>query len=292
MWIMTAIEFYRLTEETLNNLAKAYDIKNLEEYNKLTDVISLKNTNFKNLSEIEQVFAQIAFHGQNGTLISNIVDFKENFVFLSNITENFNPIKFLDKYSQYNDSQIDEFKKAVVEDLRKELKWKVKVGSQKPDAIATRYAGILIYTAKYLAKFETKEAVEEDLMSHYENNDYKLLIKYFMGKIPCGFSVPLSCDFLKEFSPKFDLPKPDVHLKSVMNKYMNISYGKSDKDNYKCIQDTMNLVKEINGELKKEGKEEITVYQFDRMIYLVCSQNFFLDDKTKGIKKVYLDKIK
>ena len=68
---MTAIEFYRLTEETLNNLAKAYDIKNLEEYNKLTDVISLKNTNFKNLSEIEQVFAQIAFHGQNGTLISN-----------------------------------------------------------------------------------------------------------------------------------------------------------------------------------------------------------------------------
>ena len=53
----------------------------------------------------------------------------------------------------------------------------------------------------------------------------------------------------------------------------------------------INLTENINKSLKDE--EKLTVYKFDRMIYLVCSQNFFLDDKDRNsIKKIYWEKIR
>ena len=288
MWIMTAIEFYRLTEETLNNLAKAYDIEDLEKYYQLTDIESLKETRYNELDEIGQIFAQIAFHGQNAQRIDKIVDFKNNFEFIDKVTENFNPKKFLDKYE--NIENIENKQKAIVEELRKGLKWNSKNSNKRPDSFAKRFAGILLCAAEYLKTFATREDVVEDLMKNYTN--FTSLIDYFTDRMNVGFSVPLSCDFLKEFDDRFVLPKPDVHLKDTMAKYLKKRYKDTKKDNYQCIKDTIDVVNEINAELKKEGKQEMTVYQFDRMIYLVCSQNFFLDDKTKGIKKVYLDKIK
>lgn len=283
MWIMTAIEFYRLTEETLNNLAKVYDIDDLEKYYELTDSKSLKETKFESLSEIGQVFAQIAFHGQNAQRIDKIVDFKNNFDFIAKVTDDFNPAEFLNKYKNFEG--VEEKQKEIVEELRKGLKWNSKNSNKRPDSFAKRFAGILLCAAEYLEKFKTREEVINDLMNNYA--DYESLINYFISKINVGFSVALSCDFLKEFDERFILPKPDVHLMSVMKKYNQKEY----KDDYECIKDTFDIVKRINVELNKIGQEEITVYQFDRMVYLVCSQNFFLDEKTKGIKNVYLDKI-
>ena len=61
--------------------------------------------------------------------------------------------------------------------------------------------------------------------------------------------------------------------------------SKSDKKEYECIGIMQKLVEQINKKLSKE--EQITVYQLDRMIWLVCSGNFFLDN-TKGYKDRYL----
>ena len=63
------------------------------------------------------------------------------------------------------------------------------------------------------------------------------------------------------------------------------------KKEYECINEMKNLTENINKSLKDE--EKLTVYKFDRMIYLVCSQNFFLDKKDRNsIKKIYLEKIR
>ena len=59
---------------------------------------------------------------------------------------------------------------------------------------------------------------------------------------------------------------------------------------YECINEMINLTENINKSLKDE--EKLTVYKFDRMIYLVCSQNFFLDKKDRNsIKKIYWEKL-
>ena len=50
------------------------------------------------------------------------------------------------------------------------------------------------------------------------------------------------------------------------------------------------LVDEINGTLRQKGERTITVYQLDRMIWLICSENFFLHNVESG-KEVYIKKI-
>ena len=69
---MNAIEFYEITNQTLEIMAKNRCINNLEKYYVLTDFLAFPQLN--KLGEIEQTYMQIAFHGQNATLISNIVN--------------------------------------------------------------------------------------------------------------------------------------------------------------------------------------------------------------------------
>ena len=133
-----------------------------------------------------------------------------------------------------------------------------------------------MYSAIYINQFTDKNEIVEDLKKHYV--DEESLIKYFREQVPSGFREALSCDFLKEFDSSFDLPKPDGHIKETLN-----ALGYNYKKDIDYIKKTIDLTNEIN----KSLKNKITVYQLDRMIYLLCSQDFFLDDK-KTVKEIYL----
>lgn len=269
---MNEIEFYNYTKEKLNSLAKERGVKNLDRYYELTDFVE---GSFLNSYEgIDQVFAQLAFHAQNATMLSNIVKFERNIDFLDCVFCNFNPKKFLRKYNTSKD---------IVEVLRyseinsKGLKWDTKKSKTRPDYLITRYAETLINGANYLKQFETKDEVLDDLLSHYPNKDYSELISYFIKKNPQGFSVPLTCDFLKEFDEAFsDLPKPDIHIKHTLCALYNRDkdYYSSKNRELECIQDMQNITKTVNEVLPDE---HLTVYKLDKMIWLICSSKFYLD---------------
>lgn len=279
---MSPLEFYKITEEKLQQLADVYEIENLEEYYELTDYNKkMPTSNYKDLS---QVFAQLAFHGQNGAKIGNTVNFNANIVALDNVLYKFNPGEFLQKYNltEINkDNKNSKDNKKRIEEASETLSKRLCEVLHREDAkqLLPRYAKTLLYSAIYVHSFNNKQEIIEDLKEHYE--DKKTLIDYFRKQIPAGFRVPLACDFLKEFDKSFDLPKPDTHLKNTLNC----------KKEYECINKMINLTENINKSLKDE--EKLTVYKFDRMIYLVCSQNFFLDKKDRNsIKKIYLEKIR
>ena len=105
--------------------------------------------------------------------------------------------------------------------------------------------------------------------------------------------IALACDFLKELDTRFDLPKPDIHIKDALCAYYGKegNYYRTEKREYECIMEMQNLVCEINNELKKQNEKTITVYQLDRMIWLICSNKFFLDGKGKNSKEFYLSKL-
>lgn len=279
---MSPLEFYEITEEKLNQLAAIYEIENLEEYYKLTDYNEkMPTSKYKDLS---QVFAQLAFHGQNGAKIGNTVNFNANIVALDNVLYKFNPGEFLQKYNltEINkDNKNSKDNKKRIEEASETLSKRLCEVLHREDAkqLLPRYAKTLLYSAIYVHSFNNKQEIIEDLKEHYE--DKKTLIDYFRKQIPAGFRVRLACDFLKEFDKSFDLPKPDTHLMNTLNC----------KKEYECINEMINLTENINKSLKDE--EKLTVYKFDRMIYLVCSQNFFLDKKDRNsIKKIYLEKIR
>lgn len=287
---MSPLEFYKITEEKLQQLAVIYEIENLKEYYELTDYNEkMPTSNYKDLS---QVFAQLAFHGQNGAKIGNTVNFNANIVALDNELCKFNPGKFLEKYNlteinkdnkKDNKKRIEDASETLSKRLCEALHRKAK------NQLLPRYAKTLLYSAIYVHSFKNKKEIIEDLKKNYLKENYKdakKLIDYFRKQIPAGFRVPLACDFLKEFDKSFDLPKPDTHLINTLN-----AIGINCKKEYEYINEMKNLTENINQSLKDE--EKLTVYKFDRMIYLVCSQNFFLDKKDKNsIKKIYWEKIK
>ncbi len=288
-----AKRFYELTSSNLNNIAESHNVKDIKAYYELTDF----NTKTKlgrcidklGRNSVESVFAQMAFHAQNATLISNIVNFESNIDFLKRALCDFKPEKFLTEY----EGKV----KSVVEALRyaannpEGLKWNDKKNkTARKDSLITGYAQALIECARYLFGCRDREAVLNKLKSNYKDDtDYENLIKAFHEQIPHRYSIALTCDFLKEFDEEFSfLCKPDVHIKDTLCVLLNKeeNYYRTAKREFECIGEMQELVKLINaGEAKK-----ITVYRLDRMIWLICSEKFFLDG-VRSAKNEYLDKI-
>lgn len=286
---MSPLKFYKITEKKLKQLAGIYEIKNLEEYYELTDYNKkMPTSNYKDLS---QVFAQLAFHGQNGAQIGNTVNFNANIVALDNELCKFNPGEFLEKYNLTDINKGNKEDNQIrIEDASETLSNRLcEALHRDAKQLLPRYAKTLLYSAIYVHSFNNKQDIIEDLKKNYLKENYKdakKLIDYFHKQIPAGFGVALACDFLKEFDKSFDLPKPDTHLKNTLN-----AIGINCEEEYEYINEMKNLTENINKSLKDE--EKLTVYKFDRMIYLVCSQNFFLDKKDRNsIKKIYWEKIR
>ena len=285
---LKAIQFYKITKETLEKLALERGIDNLSCYYKLTDY--LPEMPIAKYTGMSQIFAQLAFHAQNATMISSIVSFERNQYFLDKTLCNFNPQEFLEKYNKGN---RDENVKIIVEDLRfknnEGLRWNSsKSKPENKDSIAKRYANTLLDGAIFLNQFKNREDFLNDLLKHYKKNDFKKVINYFRGKVKHGFSIALTCDFLKEFDIAFcDLAKPDIHIKDTLCVLYNYedNYYSGAKKEFECIENMQSLVKEINANLPTA--EHITVYQLDRMIWLICSGRFFLHN-TEDSKTQYL----
>ena len=288
-----AKRFFELTSSTLNNIAESHNVKDIKAYYELTDF----NTKTKlgrcidklGRNSVESVFVQMAFHAQNATLISNIVNFEINIDFLKRVLCDFKPEKFLTEYEEKVESVVEALRYAA--NNPEGLKWNDKKNkTARKDSLITGYAQALIECARYLSKCRDREAVLNKLKSSYtDETDYKKLIETFHKKIHHRYSIALTCDFLKEFDEEFSfLCKPDVHIKDTLCVLLNKeeNYYRTAKREYECIGEMQELVKLINaGEAKK-----ITVYQLDRMIWLICSEKFFLDD-VRSAKSEYLSKV-
>lgn len=290
---MKSIDFYNLTRTMLDTLAKERGVRNIARYYDLTDYS--KGSFLLSYSGKSQIFAQMAFHAQNATMISNIVNFERNLIFLDKTLCGFDPAAFLQKYpiDKREDSVL-----RLVEDLRyseatdEGLRWRTdKNKTEKKDSLIKRYSNTLIESAEFVNSFKDEKAFLDDLLDHYTNKDYKSLIKYFRSRVTVGFSVALTCDFLKEFDKHFcDLPKPDIHIKDTLCSLYGLeqNYYSGEKKEYECIATMQTITREINESL--DSKQKITVYQLDRMIWLICSGNFFLDARLN--KEKYLEAVK
>ena len=289
-----------MTEDTLQKLAESKGITDLSPYYELTDYDDngVLNEHFRK-KDLTQVFAQIAGHAQNATMISSIVKFEKNIGFLKEKLCGFDVEKFLETYPASDDKQKREsIINEIVEALRyneqtnEGLKWDSSK-SEKKDSLMKRYANTLLDAAVYLSKFDDREQFRTTLINNYKEKGYIEAISDFRKNINHGFSIALTCDFLKEFDEAFcDLPKPDIHIKDTMCKYYGRKKGYYDSDNrtMECINDMQELTEEINKGLEEKKKDKITVYKLDKMIWLICSQKFYLDED-RSIKASYLNKI-
>ena len=95
-----------------------------------------------------------------------------------------------------------------------------------------------------------------------------------------GFS--LVCNALKELGYS-EYPKPDVHLKDVIS-----TAGFCEHDDHAVFETIVN----ISNEVQYKGDKTATPYKIDKIIWLICSGNFYLDNiNGKSWKQEFMDEI-
>ena len=102
------------------------------------------------------------------------------------------------------------------------------------------------------------------------------------NRIIPGLGPALVCDFLKECGCLW-LSKPDTHLSKVFAESGVFTGGKSVKT-YKVL--TFDRVVEFCEQMfefaaavrKEKNDESITPYKIDKMIWLLCTGNFYLEE--------------
>jgi hypothetical protein len=84
----------------------------------------------------------------------------------------------------------------------------------------------------------------------------------------------LACDALKELG-YLNYPKPDVHLIDVFSQL-----GLSESDTISVFEAIVEMA-----DVCKEVDPESSPYKRDKMIWLICSGRFYLDDISVGRHK-------
>lgn len=309
-----AKRFYDITRATLEDLAKRNGVKDLNRYYELTD-FDTSTAYGQLIADLEKkgkkanrVFAQMAFHAQNRYLLSNIINFEQNTERLKMALCEFDPDEFLSNYRDHKEELIKALRPDGQDNAEGSGQNKEKNSENGKRNLISEYADTLISCAEYIKGLSDKhkDDIVDDLFECYTEKcagNIREFIECFMDKdkkdkkARKGFGVALTCDFLKELDVRFNfLCKPDGHIKDVMNALLhrdrdvdgNKNYYRTQAREYECIEEMRDLVEKINAGLNEN--EKITVYKLDRMIWLTCSGNFYLDtarsDKKKYLKAV------
>lgn len=118
-------------------------------------------------------------------------------------------------------------------------------------------------------------------MCDFDNvNDFKTFVNQFDYNLPTRMALPLlistkisgigfalACDCLKELG-YVNYPKPDTHMIDVFN-----GLGLSEKKDISVFEAIVKMSDDC-----KEIDESITPYKIDKIIWLICSGNFYHDE--------------
>ena len=126
-----------------------------------------------------------------------------------------------------------------------------------------KYAKGVLDAAKFLNDFKSVEEFKKYLDYFQTTVDSKVALPQTIAKQIHGMGFALACSFLKEIG-YIDYPKPDVHMMDVFS-YIGLCYENDPVSCYKAVVDVSN-------------KCNVKPYTLDKVIYLICSGNYYRYD--------------
>ena len=88
-----------------------------------------------------------------------------------------------------------------------------------------------------------------------------------------GLGFALTCDWLKECGCVW-LAKPDIHIRTVVNYLYNGQLNGQISD--------VDVIKKVYEWAEDIDRKDVTPYKIDKIIWLLCTGNFYLNNKTIG----------
>jgi hypothetical protein len=124
------------------------------------------------------------------------------------------------------------------------------------------YTKAITSCAQFLLSFKNAQEFHKFVSDFYTNEHTKLALPLLLKEEIFGFGFALACDFLKENGyPEFI--KPDTNLKYIV-KEVGITKAKTD----------YGIFKEVVAYCTKNG---LVPYEFDKLLWLIGSGNFYLE---------------
>ena len=139
------------------------------------------------------------------------------------------------------------------------------------------YAKSAISSAKFISSFKDADSFHEFVESFYKNEYSRLALPLLLKEEIIGFGFALSCDFLKE-NGYSGFVKPDTHINDIC-RGVGITTATTDFGVFKDV-------------IAYCVKHDLVPYEFDKLIWLVGSGNFYKSEiqitvrKADFIKKV------
>ncbi len=190
-----------------------------------------------------------------------------------------NVIKFKDRHTDIKKILFDyDFEKILeysVDDLYYTFRNEFNIESVDSKKNSWRkWSNSIISSAKFISEFENVESFKNFVSLFKFNLHTRMALPLLMQTKISGMGFALACDCLKELGC-LDYPKPDVHLNAVFHE-LNLS----ENEPLQVFEAIVRMAEDC-----KEIDDTITPYKIDKIIWLICSGRFYLDDITVGRNK-------
>ena len=224
----------------------------------------------KGFSSIADVFESFIESAQTQQMLPNVIKFRERQKQIKKILCNFNVARIIKTWDANT--------------LYKEFRRQFKVTSaDTPKNCWYRWSEAVTSIAKFLSSFKDANDFKGFIASFGYNAKTKMALPLLISTRIKGMGFSLVCNALKELGYS-EYPKPDVHLKDVIG-----TAGFCEHDDYAVFETIVN----ISNEVHYKGDKTATPYKIDKIIWLICSGNFYLDNiNGKSWKREFVDEVK
>lgn len=224
----------------------------------------------KGFSSIADVFESFIESAQTQQMLPNVIKFRERHKQIKKILCNFNVARVIKTWDANT--------------LYKEFRRQFNVTStDSPKNCWFRWSEAVTSIAKFLSSFKDANDFKGFIASFGYNAKTKMALPLLISIRIKGMGFSLVCNALKELGYS-EYPKPDVHLKDVIS-----TAGFCEHDDYAVFETIVN----ISNEVQYKGDKTATPYKIDKIIWLICSGNFYLDNiNGKSWKREFVDEVK
>lgn len=267
------MDYSKFYQETYNYLvlkAKEHNIeeKELEKYF-VPDNNGLQEEN--GIDDISKLFKRICFHAQNQGMSRGVINFNKNFKIIKSVACDFNVNRFLTKYHSYKDVYNE-----LIKHLPEGEKKKTKTGRTGPSKKLI-FSKSMFSGAKMLSEFRSYEDFINTMLGYGD------FAPDFISYNVDGYGGAMPCDLLKELDSRFDMCKPDRHVKECIKHITKIDDSiKGNRLDFLVRKNCRIIATNVN----------VSTYKLDKILYLICSENFYMHDakvnNSDKYKKQYL----
>lgn len=137
-----------------------------------------------------------------------------------------------------------------------------------------KWSKSVIDASKFMRNFSDVEDFREFVNRFDYNPLTRMALPLMISQKISGIGFALACDFLKELG-YVNYPKPDVHILSVLSET-----GMAANNQISAFES----IAQISNVCQREDSTA-TAYKIDKILWLVCSGNYYLDDIRIGRHK-------